>query len=79
MKTYTMCAFTLEKGENGLALFNLVFIEQEPFVVQEFFQAERGEGAVLFPIDPTLLQRAGGADFEYFYQGQIVFQNPSAN
>jgi hypothetical protein len=69
-------AFYLEKGERGLAVFQMIFRDEKPEVAFEFLDVKGEKAIKTLSLNPALLQRlpAGNAwKADYLYQGEIVF------
>lgn len=78
-KMYKMRSLTVDEGKTTSIELNLEFEGKRAFVIWDSISF----GDVLLKarveIDPALLQKGAGRDWDFFYRGQLILPRPENN
>jgi hypothetical protein len=78
-KIYKMRSVTVEKGKTTSVNLNLEFEGERAFVVLDAITLGGCLVKARVEIDPDLLQKGGGREWDFYYRGSIVLPRPENN
>jgi hypothetical protein len=78
-KMYRMRGVTVENGKRDVLNLNLEFEGERAFVVLDTLPLGALELKTRLEIDPDLLQKGSGRDWDFLYRGNLVLPQPRNN
>ena len=78
-KTYKMRSRTADDGKNSLIDLPLEFEGQRAFAIWDSITMGNFKFKARVEIDPSLLQKSGYEDCDYYYRGELVLPRPENN
>ena len=78
-KTYKMRSHAADAGKNSLIDLPLEFEGKRAFAVWDSITLGNFKFKARVEIDPSMLQKIGYRDCDYYYRGQLVLPRPQNN
>lgn len=78
-KVFKMRGLRQDKGKSTNVDLDLEFEGARAFVIWDFISAGPFTIKARVEIDPLLLQKDNGRDFDFYYRGELVLPKPELN